>query len=183
MEKINRKMYSQVYQDILHDNVRLSVHQLKRNRSWVMQQENDPKHRSKIIIRMASTEENMPPGVAQSESWPQPDWDAVAWPQREQFTPDIPRILLNWNSFVKMNGPNFLLTIVQVWSATTENIWLWLLLPKECQPVIKSKGSHTFPTLHSEYLHGVFNKDMKTYTCLCVISLSGLCLPIAVMVT
>ena len=42
------------------------------------------------------------------------------------------------------------------------------------QPVIKSKGSHTFPTLHCECLHGVFNKDMKTYNCLCVISLSRL---------
>ena len=48
---------------------------------------------------------------------------------REQYTPDIPRILLNWNSFVKRNGPKFLLTVVQVWYATTENVWL-LLLPK-----------------------------------------------------
>jgi hypothetical protein len=44
---------------------------------------------------------------------------------------------------------------VQVWSTTTENVWLRLLLPKEGQPVIKSKGSHTFPTLHCECLHGV----------------------------
>ena len=80
---------------------------------------------------------------------------------REKFTPDIPRILLNWNSFGKRNGPKFLLTVVQVWSTTTENIWLRLLLPNEGQPVIKSKGSHTFPTLHCECLHGVFNKDMK----------------------
>jgi hypothetical protein len=35
---------------------------LKLNRCWVMQQDNDPKHRSK------STEENMPSGVAQFES-------------------------------------------------------------------------------------------------------------------
>ena len=32
------------------------------------------------------------------------------------------------------------------------------------------KGSHTFSTLHCECLHGVFNEDMKTYNCLCVIS-------------
>ena len=81
--------------------------------------------------------------MAQSESWPQPNWDAVEW-TRAQFTQDIPRILLNWINFVKRNGPIFLLTIVQVWSATTENIWLRLLLPKEGQPVIKSKGSHNF---------------------------------------
>ena len=59
---INGKMNSQVYQDILQENVRLSVRQLKLNRSWVMQQDNDTKHRSK------STEENTPSGVAQSES-------------------------------------------------------------------------------------------------------------------
>jgi hypothetical protein len=44
---IHRKMNSQVYQDILQENVRLSVCQLKLNRIWVMQQDNNPKHRSK----------------------------------------------------------------------------------------------------------------------------------------
>ena len=44
---VDGEMYSQVYQDILQDNVRLSVLKLKLNRSWVMQQDNDPKHKSK----------------------------------------------------------------------------------------------------------------------------------------
>ena len=44
---IDGKVISQVYQDILQENVRLFVRQLKLNRSWVMQQDNDPKHRSK----------------------------------------------------------------------------------------------------------------------------------------
>ena len=44
---IDGKINSQVYQHILQENVRLSVRQLKLNRSWVMQQDNDPKHRSK----------------------------------------------------------------------------------------------------------------------------------------
>ena len=44
---IDRKMNSQVYQDILQENVRLSVRQLKLKWSWVMQQDHDPKHRSK----------------------------------------------------------------------------------------------------------------------------------------
>ena len=38
---IDGKINSQVYQDILQENVRLSVCQLKLNRSWVMQQDND----------------------------------------------------------------------------------------------------------------------------------------------
>jgi hypothetical protein len=33
---IDRKMNSQVYQDILQEKVRLSVRQLKLNRSWVI---------------------------------------------------------------------------------------------------------------------------------------------------
>jgi transposase len=44
---IDGKINSQVYQDILQENVRLSVCQLKLNKSWVMQQDNDPKHGSK----------------------------------------------------------------------------------------------------------------------------------------
>ncbi|KAF7650570.1 hypothetical protein LDENG_00123650 [Lucifuga dentata] len=44
---IEGKMNSQVYQGILQDNVRMAVSQLKLSRSWVMQQDNDPKHRSK----------------------------------------------------------------------------------------------------------------------------------------
>jgi hypothetical protein len=46
---------------------------------------------------------------------------------------------------------------------------LSLLLPKEGQPVIKCKGSHSFSTLHCECLHGVFNKDMKTYNCVLLV--------------
>jgi hypothetical protein len=44
LANIDVKMNSQVYQDILQENVRLSVCQLKLNRNWVMQQDNDPKH-------------------------------------------------------------------------------------------------------------------------------------------
>jgi hypothetical protein len=44
---IDEKMNSQVYQDILQGNVRLSVRQLKLNSSWVMQQDTDRKHRCK----------------------------------------------------------------------------------------------------------------------------------------
>uniref|UniRef100_A0A8C9ZUJ5 Transposase n=1 Tax=Sander lucioperca TaxID=283035 RepID=A0A8C9ZUJ5_SANLU len=43
---IEGKMNFQVYQTILQDNVRMSVRQLKLCRRWVMQQDNDPKHRS-----------------------------------------------------------------------------------------------------------------------------------------
>lgn len=44
---INGKMNSKMYQDILQENLRPSVHQLELKRGWVMQQDNDPKHTSK----------------------------------------------------------------------------------------------------------------------------------------
>ncbi len=44
---INGTMNSAVCQKILKDNVRPSVHDLKLKRTWVLQQDNDPKHISK----------------------------------------------------------------------------------------------------------------------------------------
>uniref|UniRef100_A0A9J8DBM0 Uncharacterized protein n=1 Tax=Cyprinus carpio carpio TaxID=630221 RepID=A0A9J8DBM0_CYPCA len=40
-------MNSAVYQKILKENVRPSVRDLKLKRTWVLQQDNDPKHTSK----------------------------------------------------------------------------------------------------------------------------------------
>lgn len=44
---INGKMNSKVYQDVLQEKLRPSVRQLKLKRGWMLQQDNDPKHRSK----------------------------------------------------------------------------------------------------------------------------------------
>ncbi len=44
---INGTKNSAVYQKILKDNVRPSVRDLKLKRTWVLQQDNDPKHTSK----------------------------------------------------------------------------------------------------------------------------------------
>jgi transposase len=66
---IDVKINSQVYQDILQENVRLSVPQLKLNRSWVMQQDNDPKHRSK------STTEWLQQKKIRLLEWPSPSPD------------------------------------------------------------------------------------------------------------
>ena len=43
---IDGTMNSGLYQQILQENVRVSVCELKLNRRWVMQQDNDPKHTS-----------------------------------------------------------------------------------------------------------------------------------------
>ena len=44
---IDGTMNSGLYQNILQKYVRASVCELKLNRKWVMQQDNDPKHTSK----------------------------------------------------------------------------------------------------------------------------------------
>ncbi len=46
---IDGTMNSALYQKILRENVRPSVCDLKLKRTWVMQQDNDPKHTSKSI--------------------------------------------------------------------------------------------------------------------------------------
>jgi hypothetical protein len=61
------KMNSQVYQD----NVRLSVRQLKLNRSSVMQQDNNPKHRSKSTIEWLQQKKI-------HLEWPSPDLNPIA---------------------------------------------------------------------------------------------------------
>lgn len=85
-----------------------------------------------ICNRMTTPEKNRPSGVARSVSWPHPDWDALV---REQFTPDITRILLNSKLFVKRNGAEFFLIVVHIWSTIIWNVWRRWLLPKKGQPV------------------------------------------------
>ena len=60
-------MKSQVYQNILHENLRPSVCKLKLNRGFVRQQDDDLKHGRKLK-RMASPGENTAFGVARSEA-------------------------------------------------------------------------------------------------------------------
>uniref|UniRef100_A0A8C6PBJ9 Transposase n=1 Tax=Nothobranchius furzeri TaxID=105023 RepID=A0A8C6PBJ9_NOTFU len=61
---INGTMNSTVYQNILKENVRPSVRQLKRKQSWVLQQDNDPKHTSK------STSEWLKNNKMKTLEWP-----------------------------------------------------------------------------------------------------------------
>uniref|UniRef100_A0A8C2L0A5 Transposase n=1 Tax=Cyprinus carpio TaxID=7962 RepID=A0A8C2L0A5_CYPCA len=55
---INGTMNSAVYQKILKENVRPSVCDLKLKRTWVLQQDNDPKHTSKSTSECQSPDLN-----------------------------------------------------------------------------------------------------------------------------
>ncbi|KAI3370477.1 hypothetical protein L3Q82_025233, partial [Scortum barcoo] len=61
---INGTMNSAVYQKILKENVRPSVRDLKLKRTWVLQQDNDPKHTSK------STSEWLKKNKMKTLEWP-----------------------------------------------------------------------------------------------------------------
>ena len=61
---INGNMNSLVYQKILKENVRPSVRELKLKRTWVLQQDNDPKHTSK------STTEWLKKNKMKTLEWP-----------------------------------------------------------------------------------------------------------------
>ena len=52
---IDRKINSQIFQDILQKNLWPSFHQLQLNRWWVMQQDSNPKQRSKSTTQWHKT--------------------------------------------------------------------------------------------------------------------------------
>ncbi|KAK3509610.1 hypothetical protein QTP70_006816 [Hemibagrus guttatus] len=99
---INGTMNSAVYQKILKENVRPSVCDLKLKRTWVLQQDNDPKHTSK------STSEWLKKNKMKTLEWP-------------SQSPDLNPIEMLWhvlkkvvharkpsNVTAKMSGPKFL---------------------------------------------------------------------------
>lgn len=68
---IKGKVNSHVYEDIVHNNIRVAVWQLKLSRSWMTQQDNDPKYQIKSLtvwLQKKKRKENSPFGEARSEA-------------------------------------------------------------------------------------------------------------------
>ncbi len=74
---IDGTMNSALNQKILKENVWPSVCDLNLKRTWVMKQDNDPKHTSKSTSEWLKKNKIK---VLKSKSGLKSDWDAVAWP-------------------------------------------------------------------------------------------------------
>ena len=130
---IDGKMNSQFYQGIFQGNVWLSVHQLKLNRSWVMQKDNDPKHRSKITTELLQ----------------QKKIRLLEWPSQ---SPDLNPIDMLWHDLKKAVHTRHLKNIAELkqfckeeWSKIPPDRCAGLILNyrKRLVEVIAAKGGST----------------------------------------
>uniref|UniRef100_A0A8C5WF56 Transposase n=1 Tax=Leptobrachium leishanense TaxID=445787 RepID=A0A8C5WF56_9ANUR len=130
---IDGKMNSRVYQDILQENVRPSVRQLKLRRGWVMQEDNDQKHTSN------STKEWLQQNKIRLLEWP-------------SQSPDLNLIEMLWHELkraIHTRHPKNIATLKQFseeeWSKITPDHCAGLICnyKKRLVEVITAKGGST----------------------------------------
>ncbi len=134
---------SALYQKILKENVWPSVCDLKLKHSWVMQQDNDPKHTSK------STSEWHKKNKIKALEWPcqSPDLNPI-----EMLWHDLKQSFHAWKHSnvaefkknAKKSSQKFLHSNVKDSFPVIANAWLQLLLQSVAQQVIRCRGQLLF---------------------------------------
>ena len=110
-----------------------------------MQQDNDPKHRSKSTTEWLQQKK-------------------ICLLERLSQSPELNPIEMLWHDLKRAVHTRKPKNIAELKQFCKEE-WSKIIAAK----VESTKGSHTFPTLHYECLHVVFNKDMKTYNCVLLV--------------
>ncbi len=142
---INGTMNSAVYQKILKDNVRPSVRDLKLKRTWVLQQDNDPKHTSK------SSSEWLKKNKIKTLEWPSqsPDLNPIEmlWHDlKKAVHARKPSNVAELQQFCQDEWAKFLHSAVTDSLQVIANAWWQLLLLRVAQPVIRFRGQALFHT-------------------------------------
>ncbi|KAK3542023.1 hypothetical protein QTP86_010605 [Hemibagrus guttatus] len=118
---INGTMNSAVYQKILKENVRPSVCDLKLKRTWVLQQDNDPKHSSK------STSEWLKKNKMKTLEWP-------------SQSPDLNPIEMLWHDLKKVVHARKPSNVAELQQFCKDE---WAKIPPQrCNTPIASYGKH-----------------------------------------
>ncbi|KAK3514798.1 hypothetical protein QTP70_032196, partial [Hemibagrus guttatus] len=118
---INGTMNSAVYQKILKENVRPSVCDLKLKRTWVLQQDNDPKHTSK------STSEWLKKNKMKTLEWP-------------SQSPDLNPIEMLWHDLKKVVHARKPSNVAELQQFCKDE---WAKIPPQrCNRLIASYGKH-----------------------------------------
>ncbi len=140
---IDGTMNSALYQKILTENVRLPVCDLKLKRTWVMQQDNDPKHTSK------STSEWLKKNKIKVLEWPSqsPDLNLIEnlWHDLKQsFHAWKPSNVAELKQFCKEEWAKFLHSDVKDSLPVIANAWLQLLLQSVHNQLSDLGGNYFF---------------------------------------
>ncbi|KAK3556132.1 hypothetical protein QTP70_005614 [Hemibagrus guttatus] len=123
---INGTMNSAVYQKILKENVRPSVCDLKLKRTWVLQQDNDPKHTSK------STSEWLKKNKMKTLEWP-------------SQSPDLNPIEMLWHDLKKVVHARKPSNVAELQQFCKDE---WAKIPPQrCNRFIASYGKRLIPVV------------------------------------